>query len=415
MMIRRLNQRLWLLSGITLLISLLASILMGCGVARGTPAATKTPAPSPAPKAAHQALYVGFAGTLIAFRASDGNALWTHPNNGGFYSPVVDGDMLYTGADNEVGAQLLALRAGDGAVIWKTALDRPTWAAPVLSDGVLYTTTRGSAWSSSGPSSSLYALDAQTGRILWRFQTAGNLYPTPQIAGDVIYAAIGAVKSGLGGYSTTVIALNRHNGSVRWRTVIDEEISAPLVAHGAIYFSVYKKSLNALNAATGAQLWKRSTPDWVVWITATDGDVLYTGMDGGKISALRPSDGAPLWTSTLPGGFDHYVDPSVAVRGGLMYVGSLSGYVAVLDAATGATRWRVCIANDSCDTPTDAADWSTPLVADGTIYMGVTMMHWHPVGESPGDVFALDATTGGILWQYHQFGGEVGTPALADI
>lgn len=98
-----------------------------------------------------------------------------------------------------------------------------------------------------------------------------------------------------------------------------------------------------------------------------------------------------------------------------MYVGSLSGYVAVLDAATGATRWRVCIANESCDKPTDAADWSTPLVVDGTIYMGVTMMHWHPPGESPGNVFALDAATGGILWQYHQFGGEVGTPALADV
>ncbi len=411
------NQRCWRLLGVLSLVGLLANVLVSCGVARNAPA-IRTPAPSLTNKADHQALYVGFTTGLIAFRARDGKKLWTYANNGDTYSPVVDGDMLYTGAYNNGGSQLLALHASDGAVVWNTALDRPVWAAPVLSDGVLYTTTSGSEWSSNGPSSSLYALDARTGRILWRFQTAGNLYPTPQIAGDVIYAAIGVVKSGLGGYSTTVIALNRRDGSVRWRTVIDEEISAPVVARGAIYVSVYNKTLVALNAATGAQLWKRSTPDWVVWITATDGDVLYTGVDGGRISALRPSDGAPLWTTTLPGGFDHYVDPSGTVQDGLMYVGSLSGYVAVLDAATGATRWRVCIANDSCDKPTVGTGWSTPLIADGTIYVGVTyhdLQHPHLPGGSAGGVFALDATTGGILWQYQQFGGEVGTPALADI
>ena len=142
------------------------------------------------------------------------------------------------------------------------------------------------------------------------------------------------------------------------------------------------------------------------------------GLENGSISALRPRNGAPLWTFSLAGGLDHSVDPPVTVRNGLLYVGSLSGYVAILDAATGATHWRVCIANDSCDAPTAGTEWSTPLVTDGAIYLGVTfadLQHPHPPGGSAGGVYALDTTTGSVLWQYQQFGGEVGAPALASL
>ena len=298
-------------------------------------------------------------------------------------------------------------------------LDRPVWAAPVLSDGVLYTTTSGSKWSSSGPSSSLYALDARTGHIVWRFQTAGNLSPMLYVAGGSIYASINNHLADLRGFSTTLLALNRADGSVHWRKVMSGSLLAEDVSIGAVYVGLYGNSpgempLIALNATTGGQLWRRNEAKRVGWIKGSSDTRLYVGLENGNISALRPSDGAPLWAATAPGGFDQSVDPSVAVQGGLMYVGSLSGYVAVLDAATGVTRWRVCIANDSCDTPTDAADWSTPLVANGTIYIGVTWMHWHPPGESPGGVYALDAATGSILWQYQQFGGEVGAPVLVN-
>ena len=411
------SQRRWGLARVLFLVSLLASVLGGCGVARNAPV-IRSPAPSPTAKADHQALYVGFATGLIAFRPRDGQKLWTQTNYGSMYSPVVDGDMLYTGANTEAGSQVLALRASDGAAVWKTTLDRPTWTAPILNSGVLYTVTKGSQWSSSGPSSSLYALDARTGSVMWRYQTAGNLNPMLYILGESIYASLDVDLPDLAGFSTTILALNRADGSVRWRKAESGQLLAEAVGDGMIYVGMYgnhfETPLIALNPATGAQLWRREETNRVAWIEASGGDNLYVGLENGSISALRPRNGAPLWTFSLAGGLDHSVDPPVTVRNGLLYVGSLSGYVALLDAATGATHWRVCIAYDSCDTPTDAADWSTPLVANGTIYIGVTWMHWHPPGESPGGVYALDAATGSILWQYQQFGGEVGAPALVN-
>ena len=92
------SQRRWGLARVLFLVSLLASVLGGCGVARNAPV-IRSPAPSPTAKADHQALYVGFSTGLIAFRPRDGQKLWTQTNYGGMYSPVVDDDMLFTGAN----------------------------------------------------------------------------------------------------------------------------------------------------------------------------------------------------------------------------------------------------------------------------------------------------------------------------
>lgn len=420
MMTWRLNWRLQRLSGVTLLTCLLASILAGCGIVRDAPAPAKTPAASPTARADRQALYVGFAGALIAFRASDGNVLWTHinPSHGFIFSPIVSNGVLYTGADNEAGGQLLALRARDGAVIWQTALDRPVWATPTLSSGVLFATAAGSATSRGSLSSSLYALDARTGHILWRFQMAGSASSSMQLARDVIYFDATTHLGDLGGFTTTIYALRQDDGALLWRKAVNGDLLAQAVGQSAVYYSLNGNSLNdmslaALNAATGAQLWKRAEPDRVSWIGVDGAGSLYIGLENASVSALRTSDGAPLWTSSLAGGFAQSDSPAVSVQDGLMYIGSISGYVAVLDATTGATRWRVCVGNESCDAPADRADWSTPLVAGGTIYFGVTVTHWSPLLESPGAVYALDTTTGAVRWQFQRFGGELGTPALA--
>ena len=52
---------------------------------------------------------------------------------------------------------------------------------------------------------------------------------------------------------------------------------------------------------------------------------------------------------------------SVAISDGLLYASDLSGHVHCLDEKTGKPYWVYA---------TNADDWSTPLVADGKVYIG---------------------------------------------
>ena len=69
---------------------------------------------------------------------------------------------------------------------------------------------------------------------------------------------------------------------------------------------------------------------------------------------------------------------------GVVYVGSEDGNVYALKASTGALLWSYAIVNQGV--------YSSPVVANGVVYVG---SHF----GSP-NVFALNASTGALLWSY---------------
>ena len=89
----------------------------------------------------------------------------------------------------------------------------------------------------------------------------------------------------------------------------------------------------------------------------------------------RPS--SRNWAYTTGG----QVYSSPAVADGTVYIGSYDGNVYALDAATGHIRWTY--------TTSGTVD-SSPAVADRTVY----------VGSDDGNVYALDAATGHVRWTY---------------
>jgi outer membrane protein assembly factor BamB len=53
---------------------------------------------------------------VYALHASDGGLLWSYPIGGSVYNaPMLDGTMVFVGADNGV---VYALRADNGALMW---------------------------------------------------------------------------------------------------------------------------------------------------------------------------------------------------------------------------------------------------------------------------------------------------------
>ena len=89
------------------------------------------------------------------------------------------------------------------------------------------------------------------------------------------------------------------------------------------------------------------------------------------------------------------VDSSPAVANGVVYFGSLDNNTYALDATTGALLWNYTIGNRVS---------SSPAVANGVVYIGCR----------DNNTYALDAATGAFLWKYTTGGSVTSSPAVAN-
>jgi outer membrane protein assembly factor BamB len=101
---------------------------------------------------------------------------------------------------------------------------------------------------------------------------------------------------------------------------------------------------------------------------------------------------ALLWSYTTGGG----VNSSPAVANGVVYVGSGDGNVYALNASTGALVWSYATGG--------GVYFSSPAVSNGVVYVG-SMDHY---------VYALNASTGTLLWSYATGNGVSSSPAVAN-
>jgi glucose dehydrogenase len=132
--------------------------------------------------------------------------------------------------------------------------------------------------------------------------------------------------------------------------------------------------------------------------------VVYAGDGWGEVDALNASTGAGLWGTCLKqepfGGCLGYalgsqVDSSPAVANGVVYVGSDDGDLYALNASTGAILWSYT---------TGGPVTSSPAVVNGVVY----------VGSSDRNVYALNASTGAKLWSYTTAAIVRSSPAVAN-
>jgi outer membrane protein assembly factor BamB len=93
---------------------------------------------------------------------------------------------------------------------------------------------------------------------------------------------------------------------------------------------------------------------------------------------IDAADGSKLWAEELSGAMS--AQPVVNPDENLVYAASYDREVHALDMDTGAEVWSV---------PATDWVWSAPTLAGSTLYFG----------DSSGNVFAVDAADGNIVWQ----------------
>jgi len=189
---------------------------------------------------------------------------------------------------------------------------------------------------------------------------------------------------------------------VKWQFHSNGPIySSPIVSGDTVYVGSSDHNFYALDLATGNVKWKFETGSRVQGSAAVSNGFVYFESYDGNLYCLAASTGVKKWrlrtegerrfaakhlhgaepaAETMPDPFDFFLSSPVVVNG-TVYFGSGDTNIYAIDAATGFVRWQF-----------KAGDvvHASPAYADGTVFVGSWDSYF----------YALDATTGKEKWRF---------------
>lgn len=295
---------------------------------------------------------------------------WIVQTGAGIYcSPAVEKDKVFVGDDL---GRLTAYALKNGKKLWSFQSGKRIVGTPAVSKGIV---VFGSA------DCKIYGLDAQNGNLLWTVEAAEPVLGAVTIENGIAY---------IGASDHTFRAVNIRTGEVKWafagvRGYIETK---PLVTDNKVIFGAWDNTLYALNKADGKELWKWTggltrmhfSPA-AVWPVAADGKVFITdpqramtaiNIETGNTvwrtfqSMVRETIGLSedkeriysktmndsivcystkgdqphkLWASNVGFGYEHA--PSMQVeKNGVVFGSTKEGLIFALEATTGKVLWK---------------------------------------------------------------------------
>jgi len=258
---------------------------------------------------------------LIALDQATGHTVWGPiqlPQGWAF--PAYDGGKVFviTGIDP---GTLQSYEAETGALDWTTTFAQGIAfeTGPTAANGFVYL-----VGGSGGPI--LFGVDEGSGSIVWQQSALSGTGSTPAVTSQGVYIA--AVCSTDGFAPMTGVSLFADN------TGCSGGGGATAVVANNVLYSLSGGPTSGIyvNATTGAQL-GTFTADVVPAVNSTTGFFLQSG----TLNAQSLTDYSTLWSFRGDGGL---VTSPIIVENAVI-VGSSSGQVYALDAATGAQLWTV--------------------------------------------------------------------------
>lgn len=249
------------------------------------------------------------AGTLTALNARTHAPIWQyvlHDSTISSNSLAIQDHVVYVAYSKQV----LALRANNGKLLWKTLVGTADPKANSL-DLPQLTIDHGRIYASGIVGGNLYTLDSQTGAILWHYGNDVPVYEALDPALLMVNNGIAYVRANYNNAPNAIKALNGTNGRVLWQYNTSEPLEAT-IANNVLYVQAThslvndpygdlkdQKPLFALNATTGKQIWSTIAP-----ANNPSPLVIAQGMlvmfDGNHFCGYRISNGSHIWCTTGP-------------------------------------------------------------------------------------------------------------------
>jgi uncharacterized repeat protein (TIGR02543 family) len=268
--------------------------------------------------------------------------------------PMLHHDPLHTGFSNATGPTTNNL-------LWSTTVSfSAVSSSPAIVDGLLYV---------GADDGKFYCLNATTGQVSWSqtLFTGTYVWCSPAVANGLVYIGCNDQK---------LHALYTNNGTQKWEFETGNSVqSSPVVVDGVVYFGSNNGKLYALDAITGSFLWDITVGDFIVSAPAVVDNVVYFGSADHYLYAYNTTSHNQIWNCDLNG----QIRSSPTVTNGVVYIGSDDNNVYAVNTSSGTILW-------SQTTATVGGVSSTPTVVNDVVYVG------------SGDVYALNAANGDVLW-----------------
>jgi outer membrane protein assembly factor BamB len=233
---------------------------------------------------------LGVSGVVSCLNAADGKVLWRKDTGEKpkFYtstSPLIaDGTcVVYLNS-------LTAFDLADGAVKWKWTGGGTPYGSPVLM------TVDGKRQVVTPTPGAVAGIDLADGKLLWKFTFPGkayqSTYATPIINGDTVIYGSPIDRSGRG---VTVAHKIEKKGdgfdaSPVWKVEsAPYQYSTPVLKDGLIYGLSSGKTFYCMDAKTGQQVWKDSTPRGEAGGVLNAGSVILALTGDSELVAFEPS------------------------------------------------------------------------------------------------------------------------------
>jgi outer membrane protein assembly factor BamB len=202
-----------------------------------------------------------------------------------------------------------------------------------------------------------------------------------------------------------------------WTASVGGQANGVAVANGIAYVKT-DKGVVAVDARTGAELWRRTLFGSVATAPAVSGDLVIAVDDGAVLQsgagetvwALEAGTGSVRWSKTIGRalwsravGGDRGELSAPVVDGGLVFFESNLGPLAI-DLTTGRIVWEAHFAVTMV---------STPTVSDGRVYVGADQFSNSDLSQPSNRLYAFDEQSGREIWTA-QLDGTAGRPVVAD-
>jgi serine/threonine protein kinase/outer membrane protein assembly factor BamB len=245
---------------------------------------------------------------------------------------------------------------------WQFTTGNAVAAVPTVTDGVVYVESK---------DGKVYAVNATTGKQVWA-SPVGSGTVAPEVVGNVLCTA---AQNG------DFTALDTADGTVAWqvkgKAVAMTQRTWAADGSTVVLFS-YTEGMQAYDAATGNLKGKPGPPNLYVTNITAAGGVLYALDVQGGLHAIRLAGNAQLWQLAVGTTDDQAL--SLAVSNGHVYVGTKSGTLHSVNAATGQRDWSFPGSGDLL---------AAPVAADGMVFFV----------DTDGNLRAINAATGKQTWR----------------
>lgn len=305
------------------------------------------------------------------------------------YPLIVDGRVFVTvpngTPENFWGARLFALDAETGSTLWgpvELGGEYTRWAGTAFDEGRLFAVNGDGV---------LSAFDPATGSLAWPVKTVDLGEISGQSSFDAPPVAVdGRVYVSGAGTAGTMMAVDEASGDVLWATNISGGNEAsPVVTSAGVYVAYACHEVYDLDPLTGGVLWHDRCPGSGAWgfTPALVAGRLFTRDEGSGV-IRDPATGVVEDTFEAGYAIPSFDDARVYyVQNGVLTAHSLATIHDVAWSFAG-----------------DGMLMSTPLVVNGHVY----------VGSDSGMLYALDAATGTLVWS-DAVGAPIRTQAAGTI